>query len=286
MQEKSHITVSYLEGVMKYLEDLKNKRFTSPKLDPYRYAARILLNRVKWDITPFSHIHRKRMLELKNSQLEKKAVILCNGPSLLKENLEIIPRNVFTVGLNKINLLFDERKFRVDCIIASNIHVIRQNANFFNDTAIQLFLESQAAQKRIIKHRNNVLFFHSTLMPGFAEDCSYSINPQHTVTNVALQILFHLGVRKVAIIGADHNFAVSGTANALVHTTEDDLSHFSPDYFKNEEWQLPDLIESEVGYLRAKHRYERAGGEVVNATQGGRLEIFRRETLETFIGTK
>jgi len=48
-------------------------------------------------------------------------------------------------------------------------------------------------------------------------------------------------------------------------------------------WQLPDLFESEVNYTMARKMYEAYGKEIVNCTDGGKLDVYRRESLKSFI---
>jgi hypothetical protein len=95
------------------------------------------------------------------------------------------------------------------------------------------------------------------------------------VTNVALQLAFHMGFEKVILIGVDHNFKSKGEANKTVTSQGDDPDHFMPNYFgKGVKWQLPDLDTSEVGYRIACDAYQQAGREIVDATVGGQLMIF------------
>ncbi|MDH7944935.1 DUF115 domain-containing protein [Pseudohongiella sp. SYSU M77423] len=252
-------------------------------INPYRSALRSAGSRLLWDLR-FESWRSRRIL---NSWKDKfsgadKAVILCNGPSLLKSDLSLLD-GVFTFGLNKINLLFDRSDFRPSCIVSVNPFVISQNAEFFNKTDIQLFLDNYGVKKKEIKARSNVAFMHSSTA-GFARDCSMSIDQGYTVTYVALQLAFHMGFRNVALIGADHNFAVNGPANKTVVADKEDESHFDPNYFAiGSKWQLPDLFQSEVSYMRAKQTYEAFGGRVLNATDGGKLEVFPRIRLEEFI---
>ena len=50
-------------------------------------------------------------------------------------------------------------------------------------------------------------------------------------------------------------------------------------------WQLPDLFESEVWYGRARQMYAAHDREIINCTSGGKLEVFKRETLEEFLNS-
>jgi hypothetical protein len=111
--------------------------------------------------------------------------------------------------------------------------------------------------------------------PGFSTDVHGRVWEGATVTNVALQLAFHMGFQQVILIGVDHNFASRGEANKTVVSQGDDPNHFAPNYFgKGAKWQLPDLDTSEVGYSLAREAYRKAGREVVDATVGGKLHIF------------
>jgi hypothetical protein len=252
------------------------------QVNPYRFCIYQLWNRLRWDFRLKSIVERRKIRSLRDAHAGKKAIILCNGPSLNEVDFELLD-GCYVFGLNKINLLFSRTKFRPDCVVTTNMHVVEQNSEFFNATDIKLFFDCKAYIKRLIRPRESMTFFHSSLTPGFAKDCSVSINPSHTVTNTALQLAYHMGFSKVAIVGADHNFAVKGEPNSRISGVKEDHSHFDPTYFANVEWQLPDLTESEVGYLRAKYNYESTGRLLYNCTVGGKLEIFERMELKDFV---
>jgi hypothetical protein len=254
-----------------------------PTINPYRYAAALVAGRLIWDVNPKSWLSRARLNSIKNTRKNQKAVIVCNGPSLLKVELNQIA-NVFTLGLNKINLIFDKTSWRPSCIVAINKHVLEQNQTFYNDTEIPLFLNSRSASS--IKLRKNVTFIHCSPQHKLARDCAISINEGYTVTVAALQLAFHMGFKSVALIGCDHNFAQKGPANATVTAGENDPSHFDPKYFSNGvKWQLPDLECSEHYYLMARNVFEASGREIVNSTEGGKLEVFRRKPLGDWLNS-
>lgn len=254
-----------------------------PTLNPYLSAASLIYRRLIWDINSHSWASRSRLRGWKNRYIGNKAVILCNGPSLLKVDFTKL-YGVFTFGLNKINLLFDKNDFRPSCIVAVNPFVIEQNKTFYNSTDIPLFLDSCASKNGYVRMRPNVAYLHSG-NSGFARDCSISVCQGHTVTYVAMQLAFHMGFTDVALVGCDHDFAVKGPANMTVISGAKDESHFDPNYFAGGvKWQLPDLFESEVAYTRAKNTYDAFGRHIVNATEGGCLDVFERVSLDEFIG--
>ena len=79
------------------------------------------------------------------------------------------------------------------------------------------------------------------------------------------------------MIDVDHSFATKGKPNTTVESQGDDPNHFSAAYFgKGFRWQLPDLETSEIGYRMARRAYENAGRRVLDATIGGKLDIFEK----------
>jgi hypothetical protein len=240
-----------------------------------------VLRRLRWDLSPESWRSRAALKAMRDQHAGKKAVVVCNGPSLLKTDLALL-RDQYCFGLNKINLLFDRSDFRPSCIVAINPFVIAQNAEFYRTTPLPLFLDSDG--HGVVPGRPNVVFLHRGRQVRFARDVSVSFYDGATVTFVALQIAYHMGFRDVALIGCDHNFAEKGPANKTVVSGNRDESHFDPRYFAGGvQWQLPDLDHSEVAYILARQAFSEAGGSLVNATVGGKLEILPRISLESFL---
>lgn len=256
-----------------------------PTVNPYRKAAGLALGRLAWDLDPRSWRARRRLRALRDTHRGGKAVILCNGPSLLKVDFDRIDASgVPTIGLNKINLLYDRTDHRPAYIVTVNPLVIEQNLEFFNTTETSLFIDAVAARKGL-KTRRNVHYLHSTGIHGaFAGDVSMSLFQGFTVTYVALQVAYHLGFREVALVGCDHSFAAKGPANQVVNAGDSDPDHFDPNYFAGDmKWQLPDLLESEMAYLKALRVYEESGRHLYNCTEGGKLDILPRKALAEFL---
>jgi hypothetical protein len=98
-----------------------------------------------------------------------------------------------------------------------------------------------------------------------------------TVTYVALQLAFYFGFDKVILIGVDHYFSTKGECDREIVSQGDDPNHFDPSYFgKGFRWQLPNLPRSEEAYRLAKLEFEKNGGEILDATVEGRLNVFRK----------
>lgn len=122
--------------------------------------------------------------------------------------------------------------------------------------------------------------------PFFSGDPAHAIAWHSTVSYFWLQILFHLGYRKVLLIGFDHSYTQPATAREgdLLRQAEDDTNHFDPAYFRGKSWQAADTDNMARVYELAKRRYEAEGREIVNCTEGGALEVFRRAPLGAELG--
>ena len=209
----------------------------------------------------------------------QRAVIIGNGPSLNQTDLSKL-RNEFTFGLNRIYLMFPKLGFSTSCLVSVNDLVIEQSLSEIMALNIPTFLSWRS--RRFFDPASPLsslpTFLYTTYeSPKFARDARGRLWEGATVTNVALQLAYHMGFQQVILIGVDHTFASKGKANQTVVSEGDDPNHFSAGYFgKGFRWQLPDLDTSEVGYRMARQAYERDGRQVLDATIGGKLTVFSK----------
>ncbi len=247
--------------------------------------------RVKTLGDAFAHSHLTRVGREAKTKLDalrgrhsgEKCVIIGNGPSLRNTPMDLLA-NVPTFGLNRIYLMRDQLGFEPTYHVVVNRLVVEQCAEDFNRIETPLF--TTFSNSDVIRSRSNTHFLNRIVGPHFSRNCSYGIWEGATVTYVAMQLAYHMGFSKVALVGVDHRFSVSGPAHQVVESNGADNSHFDPNYFgKGFRWQLPDLDTSEVGYAYARRAYESAGRQIVDATVGGALQIFPKASLEDFLSS-
>jgi hypothetical protein len=236
----------------------------------------------------------RRLAALKDRYKGQRAFIIGNGPSLKQTDLTKL-KNEFTFGMNRIYLMFPELGFSASCLVSINDLVIEQCADEMAALEIPKYI-AWRSHRHFASHQLSVIsdqssarnyqlpitnlqlptFLYTTYTgPKFSTDVRGRVWEGATVTNVALQLAFHMGFEQVILIGVDHNFASKGDANKTVVSDGDDPNHFSAAYFgKGFRWQLPDLDTSEIGYRFARQAYESAGREVLDATVSGKLTIF------------
>lgn len=234
---------------------------------------------VVWLFNPYRLINTYKIIKLKDKYKNEKAVIICNGPSLLNHNLNELD-GLFTIGLNKINLLFDKSNFRPNLIVAVNSHVIEQNSFFYKNSTIPIFLNSKSFFKFGFKKNINYLFTTDCL---FSKNVALEVSEGYTVTYVALQLAYYLGFKYVTLIGCDHNFGNISIPNKSEVRNSEDAHHFDPNYFGiGMKWHTADIFESEISYRRAKHYYENNKMKIFNSTIGGNLDIFEKISISNF----
>jgi hypothetical protein len=222
---------------------------------------------------PWRRASMRNLAALKDRHAGQRGFIIGNGPSLRELDLGKL-RNEVTFGMNRIYLLFPELGFTSTYFVSINDLVIRQCAEEIRALPIPKFLAWRSHP--FIQPATDLSFLYTSYTgSGFSRTATGRLWEGATVTYVALQLAFHMGFEQVILIGVDHNFVSKGGANQTIISQGDDPNHFAPNYFgKGFQWQLPDLQTSEVAYRMAKTAYEQAGRQVLDATRGGKLNVF------------
>ena len=229
-----------------------------------------------WPAATFHPLRRQSIRDLAKYQdlhRGQRCFIIGNGPSLKQMDLSLL-RDEFTIGMNRIYLMFSELGFTTTYFLTVNSLVIEQCAQDIQDLSIPKFLSWRS--RKLIQPTPDMVFLHTTYSgPGFAKDARGRIWEGATVTNVALQLAFYMGFEQAILIGVDHSYSAQGKPNTTIVSQGADSDHFHAGYFgKGFRWQLPDLETSERGYYMARQAYQDAGRQVLDATQNGKLTIF------------
>lgn len=220
-----------------------------------------------------------RLEEFRDLHKGKDCFLIGNGPSLNKMDLSKL-NNYYTIGLNKIYLLFERTGLTIDYHVCVNRFVIEQSTPEFLKMQCPSFLSYKNRNDELI-NKENIFFLgdiHSKWK--FFEDITRGISQGSTVTYVAMQVAFFMGFRRVFLIGVDHNFVNKGKPHKVETMKEEDKNHFDPAYFKGMKWQLPDLKGSEKAYRLARKHFEKDNRKIIDATLDGKLEVFPKIRFE------
>jgi hypothetical protein len=97
---------------------------------------------------------------------------------------------------------------------------------------------------------------------------------------INLQLAYYFGFDEVYLIGMDFDYKIPDSAiieGLSITSTTDDINHFHPDYFgPGKKWHDPDLEQVLTSYKKMKEVYKADGRKIINATKGGKLEVFER----------
>jgi len=195
-------------------------------------------------------------------------VVIGNGPSLKDVPLDFL-RSYSTFGSNRIYLMFHPTFY-----VCVNPLVWEQNKQDISTLGGSMvkFLPKAWGDKS-----SYPLATISTPM--------FSFNPMswvyegYTVTFVSLQLAFYLGFETILLVGIDHRYTFEGAPNERHMLQGEDPNHFSPDYFRGQFWNNPDLERSEKAYQMARIAYEDNGRRIINLTPNSALEVFEKGEL-------
>lgn len=209
-------------------------------------------------------------------------LVVGNGPSLNRTPLDEFA-DIPSIGMNKIDLIFPRVAWRPSMILCANNLVVRQHSQQFSDSSIPIYLSWKS--RWFLKRRSrSIAFFNTSLSEEFSEDIVECVGSGVTVTYQALQFAYFTGADPVIVVGVDHNFDRSGGSFTYEKREGPDVNHFDPNYFASGSyWGLPNMDESEKLFMRSRIAFEAAGRRIVDATVGGKLQVFEKIGIEEAI---
>lgn len=224
---------------------------------------------------------RKAFAHWRNAAKSRPILVVGNGPSLNETPLEEFA-HIPAIGMNKIDLLFPRTTWRPSLIVCVNNLVAQQNRAAFAATDIPVFLAWKCRWFMGRTTGDHLHYFKNRPTLEFSKDVTQGVACLgSTVTYSALQFAYYLGGNPVILFGVDHSFQVTTGRTGIARSVGADLNHFDPNYFSDGDyWGLPDLAGNEIAYARAKKAFADDGREILDATVGGQLQVFRKISLE------
>lgn len=239
---------------------------------PFRIIVDIILFR--------GYFNFKNNYKILDPFKDQDILIVGNGPSLKQTPLADI--KMVSIGMNKINLLFESTSWRPSLITCVNGLVIRQNLTFLNSTNIPLILPIKAFYLGV-KPRPNIIFIFIKVSNRFSQNIKI-LSEGCTVSFTALQIASYLKPKSVNIVGIDHSFTkCKGSPYEIKKFDGDDDNHFHPNYFKGQLWGVPDLVQSEILFQKAKKYFDGQHIPITDYTINGKLNIFEKAPLKQIL---
>jgi hypothetical protein len=240
---------------------------------------------------------REKMSTFRDRHKGERLVIIGNGPSLNNLDLSRL-KGEYTIGVNGIFYAKDAMGFDPTYYVVEDTAVMADNLDMIKAyEAGHKFFPSIYRDK--VGEADNVSYFMMNrgfyspsspnfCIPRFATDVTQQVFCGQSVTIINLQLAYHMGFTQVVLIGMDFSYVIPDDAEIdgnLITSAGHDPNHFHPDYFgRGKVWKDPKLDRVLASYSLAKRVFEADGRSIVNATAGGKLELFDRANYEQLFG--
>lgn len=247
-----------------------------------------------WLRDPALRSMHRRLWSMRGKYAGQRCVIMGNGPSLNKMELDVFAGE-HVWGSNRAYLLYDRIRWRHGFYVGVDRRVIPDIADELLEWIDRLpgtrFFHPYAFREQgDLPCRPNLLWYNEVhtkerdLPDGmFSLDCPRYVYSVTTVTIAALQLAVHLGFNPIYLIGCDTSYTVPDSVQIedddpkKLVSTEADPNHFDPSYFgPGRKWHDPKVDRMVFHYRQAKEVCDRIGVRIYNATVGGQLEVFPR----------
>ncbi len=246
---------------------------------------------------------RARLSTLRNQSKHKKIVIVGNAPSLRNIDLDALA-GVPTFAANRIYLAYDQSNWRPTYYTCLDWRVTPDNYNEINQLSRSTFFFPNRF-RGLLRTGDDVYWYHSINRTDrwreqFETNAAHGVRGLGTVVTAMLQLAWHMGYREFILIGVDADYAIPKTVQQsgpaafdtgqrleLTSTRDDDSNHFDPRYFGiGKKWHDPNVDEMVRCFAICRKAIEARGGRIVNATPGGKLEVFDRVNLDEELGVR
>ena len=257
---------------------------------------KLLANHIDFNLNSY------RLIRYKNKHLGQRCFIIGNGPSLRAKDLEKL-KDKYTFACNKIYKIFPETNWRPTYYFVEDSLVYKNNFREIRRISCPKFVSDLALNReRLPLVKKGIKFFdyiyywdtfpeYPPLTVDFTQEvwCAYNVGYQ--MLNAAI----YMGFKEIYLLGMDFSYDFSDakpikrkTKSGEIHTVyimpKKDRNHFGKDY-----WEPGEINhDTDTKYaLKAFEMLEREsdslGIKILNATRGGKLEVFKRVKLEDVI---
>ncbi len=221
-----------------------------------------------------------KLQDMKNKYAGEDCYIIGNGPSLNKTNFKLI-QNKYLFGVNQLYKGFEKFGINPQFYGLSDGEFLPKYGDEVMAIDTQLFLtrsvEIQYLRKydyynKIVKQEPILL---RSLLPEmtesekFSKDISEGIYSGWTsIIDTGLQVCYYLGFNRAILLGCDCDYSTHNFCDNTQNFLDGNLQNIQK-WFKC--------------YKICKQAYKEDGRKIINATVGGKLEIFKRMKLEDII---
>jgi FkbM family methyltransferase len=245
-------------------------------------------------------LYRPRLRELREQYKNKeRCFVIGNGPSLNQTDLSML-KDEITFAVNGFFLKVPDLNWTPTFYVVED-HLVAEDRQvwinkFKGPTKLfpvyLAYCLDEGEDTIFFNHQPRISYPHGFDFSTDAEKVTYT---GCTVTNTCLQLASYLGFKEIYLIGVDASYAIPSDADqggkygvGILDMKSDDPNHFHPDYFgKGFRWHDPQVDKMLEAYQEARKVTDTLGQRIINATIGGKLEVFeRRKFSDIFPGAR
>lgn len=231
----------------------------------------------------------KKLKSLHNIHKGKRCFIVANGPSLTAEDLNLLESNgEFTFGMNRIYKFFGNTQWRPTYYVCEDINIFNESIDEINSVPAEIkFIP--------INHHfydniniDGAYYFNANYArendfeDSFSPNIAKQMDSLGTVTFTCMNIAAYMGFSEIYLLGVDHNYHITIDEDGNTVVDENAKDYFCEDYDKDiQDIVIHDMGANTIAYRKAKNYCDRNGIKIINATRGGKLEVFPRVNFDS-----
>ena len=262
------------------------------------YGFKRLRLRLKSEYTRQNRIIRKKykedFLALKDIHKGERCFVIGNGPSLTAADLSLL-KDEYTFAANRIFYIFDKTEWRPTYFGAQDWAVIvdiMPHLTSISKQCKKMFLIGDCYKNapEELTQNKDVLFFCAQYVAAhkerlFSDHIEQWVSGGGSITYACIQIAAYMGFSEIYLIGVDHNYSTAAFSNIQMGSSDVKANYFEgmPATLKVTK---PNPDNATLSFMRAKEYGDAHDIKIINATRGGKLEVFPRMTLEEVLEKK
>ena len=221
--------------------------------------------------------HNPEIEALHNTHKGERCFIVATGPSLRFEDLETLRRNKeICFSMNSIYEAFGETRWRPDYFLVDDCSMLRDESIDWDAIDVPNKMMGDTSEEFWNKKKHDkYLKYHQIYemcqdrLPHFTDDFSTRTYLGYTVTYTCIQLAAYMGFSKIYLLGVDFSYANERNAT---------YGHF----YKEEKKEAVGYTKEVLNAYKATRKYaDEHGIQVINATRGGKLEVFERVDFDS-----
>ena len=212
--------------------------------------------------------------------------VIANGPSLKIDDLDKLC-NEITIASNKIYLAFEKTNWRpnyytiCDEVLASKINNEVQNYNLIVHAPINIGVNFLGC---------DVFYWKNLSAPKrpqyenlkFSADYTKGVYSGYSITYQNIQLAAHLGLHPIYLLGCDHSYKGEKDKRKIGIIKNDQNNHFIKNYrLPGEKVNAAPIERMTVAHYHANEYAKKNNIQIINATRGGKLEVYDRVEFDT-----